>query len=237
MPNPFIWTNLSTFDTAAACGFYKAVFGWRFTNDGGYHYADLNGEPVAALLEMPGKLQALNLPSFWMSYVQVPDLEAAVARAEAIPGTIVEVRPTDFGADARIALVRDPAGAGFTMYQGPALAGRRQAPGWPCWTVHHSGDIAMIQPFYETVLGWQFHPNGTNTAKIVVDGNVVAHAERIPDATRGRYTYWMPIFGVASVADTRREVTAQGGTDVWNLGDGRHMLADPQGATFLVQEA
>jgi len=72
----FAWVDLSTFDVSAARTFYSAVFEWTFRGSESDYGICVAGHTAAAgLYEMPDRFQAINMPSFWMSYVQVDDLE------------------------------------------------------------------------------------------------------------------------------------------------------------------
>ena len=119
--NKFVWTDLSTFDLSVARRDYERIFGWSFTGDDQYDFA-LDGQtPVAAIFPMPQKMVEINMPSFWMSYVGADDLEGKVKKAHSYKGVVIEVEPTHFDEHSRIALVRDPSGAGFTLYEGPDI--------------------------------------------------------------------------------------------------------------------
>ena len=122
----FAWTDLSTFDTGAARAFYAALFGWRFDEQDGYHYAQVGSRKSAGVFAMPRKFQEMGLPSFWMSYISVTDIDQVVERAKE-QGAIVEVQPTTFMDQGRIALIRDPAGAGLHGV-GRAHPGRQGQP-------------------------------------------------------------------------------------------------------------
>ena len=98
----FAWTDLSTYDLPTARSDYAELFSWQFTGDNAYDFAFLGEAEVAAIFEMPAKLVEINMPSFWMSYVQVDDLEDVVAKARTHDNVIVEVEPEGFGNDARI---------------------------------------------------------------------------------------------------------------------------------------
>lgn len=49
------------------------------------------------------------LPSFWMPYIEVVDIDAAIERAQQAVGK-VEVGPSAFDVNTSIALIRDPLG-------------------------------------------------------------------------------------------------------------------------------
>lgn len=237
--NRFIWTDLSTFDMAKAREDYGALFGWSFGGDESYDFATSDAGPVAAAFPMPERLAAIDMPSFWMSYVHVESVDAAVAKAKAQTGAIIEVQPQPFNGDARIALVRDPSGAGFTLYEGPEIAGAGQGGGRVVGRYHQGPDVASIEAFYADLFGWTFRKAGSSpwpTFDILdADGVVVASAEEAPTRVRGKFSYWMPCFAVASTQDAISALADGGGGRPTELGDGRVIVSDRQGAHFMLR--
>lgn len=152
----FVWTDLSTYDLQTAKADYKALFRWSFKGDAAYAYAHHNGEPVAGIFPMPPRLQQMDMPSFWMSYVHVPSVEEAVERARQHEGAIIELEPQAFTDDARIALIRDPSGAGFTVYEGPDITPKSGPPGTVVARYHHVPDIELVRGFYSDLFDWRF---------------------------------------------------------------------------------
>lgn len=123
-PSAWAMTSLLTGETEAAKQFYGAVFGWETQDfDAGDFVATMfrlpgfvGGEPeqpvprdvVAAMVEVPG--DAAWRPDFWIA-----DADAAVAKAEALGGTVVTAAsPNPVG---KTAVLADPAGATFSISQ------------------------------------------------------------------------------------------------------------------------
>ena len=237
----FIWTDLSTFDMATARSNYSDLFGWKFAGDDAYDFAFLGDREVAAVFPMPPRLVEINMPSFWMSYVQVDELDEAVARAKSHDGVIVEVAPQAFGDDARISLVRDPSGAGFTLYEGPDIAQSQDLSGTVTARYHHVHDIAAIELFYHDLFGWEFDPIKEVPWPVFNihhrDGSVVAQVEEVPESIRGKFRYWMPGLRVPSSEDVITKLNALGCSPSTLLTQGRHIVADQQGAHFIIQES
>ena len=80
----FVWADVSSRDPARAQTFYATVFGWHYTEswqpDGSrYAIAQAGANQAAGLFRMLDVFQQMKMPSFWMSYIQVDDLDAAVA--------------------------------------------------------------------------------------------------------------------------------------------------------------
>ena len=230
----FAWTDLSTFDMKAARADYTALFGWAFHGDPTYDFATQNGTEVAAVFPMPPRLAAINMPSFWMSYVHVPDVSATLAKARTHDGVIIEVEPQSFGDNAQIALVRDPSGAGFTLYEGPDI----RDVGTVAHRYHHLPAVALIETFYADLFGWTFEPAANTPWPTFAirhpDSTTIAHAEEVPETILGTLRYWMPAFAVGSLQATAERIAARGGQTVVELPGDRLMLVDRQGAHFMV---
>lgn len=238
--NEFAWTDLSTFDLKRARSDYSELFDWRFAGNRSYDFALLGEMPVAAIFPMPKRLQKINMPSFWMSYVRVEDLNHKVEIARSHEGAIIEVEPERFSDTATVALVRDPSGAGFTLYEGPPIAPVhwQQSHGMVVARYHHLPDIGLIATFYRDLFDWRFEPLRTNpwpTYNIRDEvGVLIATAEEVPEEVRGKYRYWMPCFGVGSAEQTLKRLEKRGGAISFDLQDGRLILADKQGAHFMI---
>lgn len=237
----FVWTDLSTYSLADARTDYADLFGWSFGGDDAYDFAILNGTAVAAVFPMPERLAKIDMPSFWMSYVHVDDLDAAVAKARSHDGVIIEIEPQDFDEGARVALVRDPSGAGFTLYEGPEIAVEESGTGTVTARFHHCADVALIGDFYRDLFGWRMEKSG-DVPWPVYDilhphGTRVARAEEVPRDLRGKFSYWMPCFEVTDRADFLKKLNVCGGAHFSDLTQGQAMVSDRQQAHFIFVEA
>src|SRR3954454_20341058 len=82
--NEFGWPELNAHNVAAAIEFYPKVFGWtvRGSDAGGAAYTEFpdEGESIAGAQEhRPGTQAAV--PSYWLAYFNVEDVDDAVSRA------------------------------------------------------------------------------------------------------------------------------------------------------------
>jgi len=114
--------ELSTNDVAAAIDFYSALFGWRIEpveTGGGPPYWLINHDGAAA--GQNGGMRELareqeGVPPHWMPYFTVASADEGIARASDSGGTGL-AGPVDIPAG-RIAIVRDPQGAIFGIFEG-----------------------------------------------------------------------------------------------------------------------
>jgi len=241
------WIDLSTFDVAAAQAFYTKVFGWEWFDDGqgyliSYGHGWLTDRPVAGLYEMPVFFQNINMPSFWMSYVQVDDIAQTVALATQLGGRI-EMEDTTFieGKEVKVALIRDPMGAGFTCFQGsiPQSIKSHWHGSWLYSDLYVSEGLPETQ-FYQQLFGWQFTKEVDGSESIYdAHGELVAQMQVLPNSVKGDKEYWSVSFAVTDIKKAIKAIVDAGGQcgEIFENESGRHSLAyDNQGAAFFVSE-
>lgn len=116
----FCWADLATVDGERAEAFYAALFGWspepRAHGAGRFTLLEGAGRRLASLYRLSHAQVASGTPSHWLPYVSTPDLSASVARARALGGDVIVAART-FPGLARIAVVVDPTGALFGLWQ------------------------------------------------------------------------------------------------------------------------
>lgn len=229
--NQFVFTDLSTYDMKVAERFYSNVFGWHYQGSDTYRVALADGEEVSGLYETPQKFKDMNMPSFWMPYIQVKNVKATVDKAKALQGIVELVDEKQ--AVGKIALIRDPLGAGFTVYEGSQLNARfDHKPNAFVWSELIISDFSKIQAFYEGLFDWSF--------KAVSDHRFYIHSKKrqrigaiqeVSNAIKGKMEYWTVFFGVADLSHTKANILAAGGSLVYE-DESSMLLADPFGAVF-----
>lgn len=127
-PGEFTWRELMTSDHPAAFAYYSQLFGWKKLRDfdlGGhgqyliYGQGQGDGQGDDAVAELGGmftKDQDAPTPPAWIYYIQVADLDAAVARAKGKGGVLMN-GPMEVPGAARIAQLTDPQGAFFALHE------------------------------------------------------------------------------------------------------------------------
>jgi uncharacterized protein len=111
-PNTWSWSELLARDLDAAVDFYGAVFEWGVRRDALYNEWQYDGRSIGGLLAMPDMVPA-GMPSFWLPYIAVDDVDDTVARATQLGGS-VRVPGQDF-AGGRFAVINDVHGAGLGL--------------------------------------------------------------------------------------------------------------------------
>lgn len=245
----FIWCDLSTFNVESTKSFYADLLGWKYDGmtqpDGSpYHIAMAAHGASAGIFEMPEKFQKIGLPSFWMSYIAVDHIEQTIAAARRLGGK-VEVGPIPFGEGASIALIRDPLGAGFTVYQGDELGppSTGTPPGHVAWNALYISDASAVMPFYQALFGWRIEADPKLQGVFTVSsatGNAIAAIHQLPEEVRGPFQYWGAHFAVPDLQAAKAQIAAGGGEIVSEDADPHRpalLARDPDGAAFYLVQA
>jgi uncharacterized protein len=118
--NAFGWAELNARGLERAIPFYAAIFGWSHSTTEGdadspaYTEFETDGHRVAGAFEMGENIPA-QVPSFWLIYFDVDDVDATAQEATSAGGSVT-VQPQDFPGG-RFAVIRDPQGATFGLFK------------------------------------------------------------------------------------------------------------------------
>jgi hypothetical protein len=155
----FVWYELMTTDPDAAKTFYRSVVGWdvqEMSNAGMPYTILVAGDQMAAgLMAMPP--EAKGAPPNWMGYVGVDDVDAACEKVKGLGGK-VHMPPRDIPDMGRFAVLEDPQGAFFSIYQGlgePQPLPAMDAPRRIGWHELYASDWEKEFAFYAAMFGWQ----------------------------------------------------------------------------------
>lgn len=140
------WVDAQLPDVEAGKRFYGELFGWTFEDQPtGTVRALKDGDPVASLAHKTDG----RLPTVWTVSFCTPDADRLCARIRAAGGQVV-APPAPFGDLGRTALVTDPEGAVFSLWE-PGTAtgfGRRHEPGTFAWVQLYARDTETANAFY-----------------------------------------------------------------------------------------
>jgi hypothetical protein len=119
-PGALCWTELTTSDTKAAEAFYTQLFGWSPKHSAPaavmeYTEFSVGGTPSIGMMAKPKDMPA-HIPSFWMPYFQVDNVDTTASKAKELGGKTM-VGPHDIPDAGRFAILVDPQGAAFSVFQ------------------------------------------------------------------------------------------------------------------------
>jgi hypothetical protein len=115
MSNPFVHLELSTPDAAKSKAFYSDLFGWTFKDEdmgpaGIYSVFHPSSGPGGGLYSMPG------MPTFWLAYVGVEDINASTEKAKSL-GATIHKGPMEIPNIGWMTILVDPTGATIALFQ------------------------------------------------------------------------------------------------------------------------
>lgn len=243
-PGTFCWPELATSDQEGAKTFYTRLFGWTASDvpigDGAtYSMLQLAGKDVGALYRMRKEQAAQGVPPHWMSYVSVASADEAARKAKAL-GAKVLAEPFDVFDVGRMAVLQDPQGATFSLWQPQKHIGARvvSEPNAMCWDELDTTDTQAAGRFYTQLFGWttkfggdytEFHRGQTPAGGMM----------KIPKEWGKVPPNWLVYFAVRDCdqsAAKAKELRAQPivpPTDIPKVGR-FSVLQDPQGAVFAI---
>ncbi len=120
-PGALCWSELTTRDPKKAEEFYTRLFDWATKHGAASTVQDYTEfgisktQPFAGMMGMPENMPA-DVPSYWMPYFQVANCDASVAKAKDL-GARLMVGPNDISKTGRFAILSDPQGAMFAVFE------------------------------------------------------------------------------------------------------------------------
>src|SRR5204862_2314760 len=153
------WIDTSQPDPKAAVAFYRELFGWDLEDvmppdaPGAYFMARLRGGDVAAIAAQSegGPPQAV-----WNTYIWVDSADETAAKVRDAGGQVL-AEPFDVMDAGRMAVVADPEGAAFCLWQAKQHKGARivNEHGSLNFNALNTRDAGAAERFYGAVFGWK----------------------------------------------------------------------------------
>jgi predicted enzyme related to lactoylglutathione lyase len=239
------WADLTTSDPVGAREFYGRLFDWtaaESTAEGSEYITFRRGDAYVA--GMAVRTQGSQAPDVWSIYLAVEDADASTDAARAAGGQVL-AEPTTVGSMGRMAILSDPTGARFGLWQPIDFAGFGQVgeAGTPVWHELNTLDYPAAAAFYETAFGWTpIVLSDTDEFRYSTVGAEGAMVAGIFDASAhlpaGVPSHWQLYLGVADVRDAAALVTELGGTVLhqpWESKFGTFArVSDRTGAMFVL---
>lgn len=117
----FCWNELMTRDMAAAKKFYSELIGWEIVDSGmpgmDYNMLKASGKNAGGMMAMPSDVPD-QVPSHWMAYITVDDVDAAAAKVTELGGKVLQ-GPMDVPTVGRFCSIADPTGAAVSLISFP----------------------------------------------------------------------------------------------------------------------
>ena len=268
LPGVPCWVDTSQPDPERAVDFYSGLFGWEFEDvmppgsEGEYFIARLRGGDVAAVGSLPQEAPRV---AAWNTYVWVESADDTAAKARDAGGSVL-MDPFDVMDAGRMAVLADPEGAAFCVWQAKEHKGARIVNEHAALNFNglNTRDVGAAKRFYDALFDWRTFdlPGGQAwtlpgygdyleqltpgirkmTAESGVPGfeDVVAAINPIGDNDTDTPPHWSVTFGTDDADATARKATDLGGEVLMPPFDAPFVrmtvLRDPQGATFIASK-
>jgi predicted enzyme related to lactoylglutathione lyase len=157
-----VWHDLNTSNVEQAKGFYGELFGWRFESQHGMTFIHVGSDK-----DHCGTVMALdksrNLPSHWLPYFAVNNLDTAVTAVTKSGGKIHMAKQAVPKAG-EFAVAADPQHATFVLWQYSEQMPKAEvdgnmsladSAGRICWDELLTPDPAAAEKFYSSVIGYK----------------------------------------------------------------------------------
>jgi predicted enzyme related to lactoylglutathione lyase len=159
IPGVPCWVDTAQPDPEAALAFYGGLFGWVFEDtmpegsEGKYFIGRLRGGDVAAVGSIPEGAPPMPL---WNTYVSVNSADEATSTARDAGGGVV-TEPFDVMDAGRMAVLTDPEGAAFCVWQAKDTKGAQvvNEHGSLNFNGLATRDPEGAKAFYGAVFGWE----------------------------------------------------------------------------------
>ncbi len=249
-PGTFCWVELASSNQAAARSFYTELFDWDveevpMTEGSTYTMFHRGGKYTAALYQADPSLPNAS-PDCWGVYVATDDVDASVERASRLGATVLS-DPFDVSDAGRMAVVQDPTGAVFCMWQAGANhgVGIKSEAGALCWNELLTRDTGSAAAFYGGLFGWVAHeqemppPTGLYTSFMAGESPAGGMMAIRPEWGDDIQPMWATYFSVDDCDACVERAVALGASllapslEIPDVGRFA-WLADPRGAAFAV---
>jgi predicted enzyme related to lactoylglutathione lyase len=244
-PGTFCWAELATTDGPGAKKFYGELFGWESNDipigpDMVYSMQKLDGKEVGALFQKDETMK--DVPTHWASYVSVASTDEIAAKAKSLGGTVAK-GPFDVSDAGRMAVIIDPTGAAFGIWQAGKHTGYgvKGQPSTVSWNELLTTDTARAIDFYSKLFGWVANTHGAPmeyTEWMLGDEHVGGMMQIRPDMGPVPPN-WGIYFAVEDCDASFQKATSLGAQAIVPPMDIEHVgrfavIRDPQGAVFSI---
>lgn len=241
--------------------FYGPLFGWEFEGPGAmpgdppgeYFVARLRGRDVAGIGSLP---PGGDTGPGWNTYIEVEDVDRAAVEVAGAGGTVL-AEPFDAPPAARIAVVADPGGAVFCIWEPRERSGAQlvNEPGAWSMSALNTPNPEEALAFYRAIFGWETEAFRLDDAEVTllrlpgyvggepeqpVARDVVATMMPLAGDDGAGRAHWSVDFWVGDVDTAVGAAPDLGGAVVappYDLPMFRQaVLSDPEGAPFSVTQ-
>jgi predicted enzyme related to lactoylglutathione lyase len=149
------WVDAIQPDPTASARFYGGLFGWGFEGPGpgNYFVARVRGRDVAGIGQ---PYNGAAIEPAWNTYILVDSADGAAQGAKSAGGAVV-VEPVDVLPAGRLAVLADPGGARFGVWEPSSRKGAQlvnEAGAW-AMSILTTANPTSVKDFYAAMFGWE----------------------------------------------------------------------------------
>lgn len=239
----WVWHEVMSSDMTKAEAFYKDLFDWTgeaidLGEAGPYTMFKAGELPVVGIGPSQG-----GAPSHWLSYLDVGDLDEAMAKVPDLGGEIL-APAFEIPNIGRAGIVKDSVGAAVALFEGAGEEEQRDSSAAPamysvCWTEHMTRDPDKAVAFYSALVGWTAEDMAPDMKVFKREGTMVSSVRTLPDEAQDVPSHWMNYLLVPEVdvhqakAEELGATILKGDTEIPNMGRFA-LIQDPAGAVFCL---
>ncbi|HEV2275355.1 MAG TPA: VOC family protein [Acidobacteriaceae bacterium] len=243
----FVWYELMTSDCKAAESFYRSVIGWEIRDSAmanhSYSILSMGKTMIGGMMKTPE--EAKGLKPFWIGYIGVDNLDTYLPRLKEAGGT-VHRNPENIPGIGRFAVVSDPHGAAFILFQGSAVqtppAEEPGARGHIGWHELYTDNLESAFAFYSGLFGWTkvqaLDMGSMGVYQIFATGGAPAGGmmARPPQVPRPSWLYYINVESLDAAVERIKQAGGQilYGPQPVPGGSWIAQCLDPQGAPFAI---
>ncbi len=246
-PGDFCWAEVGTIGVKKTKAFYSELFGWKYDDrpagEFTYTIARLKDKDVCGMYELPAQMKEMGIPAHWMSYVAVLNTDPVCEKAKQLGAKVLQ-GPFDVMDVGRMAVLQDPTGATFSIWQAKQHKGAQimAEAGTPCWFELTTKGVEKAEKFYRDLFGWKSKKGGFEGdvyLEIIGSSQPMGGMRELKPEHGPVPPHWMIYFTVNDCdGDAKRAAQLGGKVVVPPMSIptvGRFsVLADPAGATFAI---
>jgi predicted enzyme related to lactoylglutathione lyase len=244
----FVWHDLMTRDLPASYRFYSQLFGWTSKDDPQkaqhYLHVRVGDRDVGGMIPIE---KGQPIPPHWIGYVQVQNVDEAMAAATSAGGKVrAPAREIEVG---KFAVVADPHGAVVapffykTQKDQPAASAQPGASTF-CWDELSSPDPDASLKFYARFFGWSHEKMDMGTMTYYLfkaDGqNVGGMMKMQPGTPMPNWLAYVAVENADRVVEQAKKLGANvvvPPTDIPNVGRFAIFIDPQQAALGILQPA
>jgi predicted enzyme related to lactoylglutathione lyase len=200
----FCWLELATTELGAAKEFYTNLFGWAPSD------IPIGPGEVYTMFKLAGRdagtaayalrNEQKGMPPHWSIYIAVENTDAAAKRVSELGGKVC-APPFDVFDVGRMAVVQDPTGATFCLWQAKqqpnAITG---VDGTLCWADLSTPDPVQAGKFYSSLFGWKLEKSEHDSSGYLHIKNGEQFIGGVPPTTHRPPgpPHWLPYIQVSN---------------------------------------